>query len=271
MDPDLAFRARLRDDGARSILVAAVVIIAAVVTVGLLPESSGGGHGGLAAAASPSPLTSLATSPSPGRAATPTPTAELVEIEAGPFDIQAPDSGVGRPMLVHLTMPAGWASAEAGTAVYKLDGGPGDRDANGPNLAVHAVTAVVTDVCRSGPRVTFATIGPSVDDMTTALVTLIGPARRRPTDVMLGGYPAKRFVLTDLLEECGGPEGRWLWENAAGSHFVFLKGGTATIYVVDVDGDRLVIASHYRGSPVGEVRELDAITASLEIEPQGRP
>ena len=270
MDPDLVFRARLRDNGARSILVAAAVIIAAVVTVGLLPES-GGGQGGFAAAASPSPLTSPAASPSPGQAATTTPTAELVEIEAGPFDIQAPDSGVGRPMLVHLTIPAGWASAEAGTAVYKLDGGPGDRDANGPTLAVHAVTAVVTDVCRSGPRVTFATIGPSVDDMTTALVTLIGPARRRPTDVVLGGYSAKRFVLTDLLEECGGPEGRWLWENAAGSHFVFLKGGTATIYVVDVDGDRLVIASHHRGSPVEEVRGLDAMTASLDIEPQGRP
>jgi hypothetical protein len=46
MDPDLVFRARLRDDGARSILVVAAVIIAAVVTVGLLPESSGGGQGG---------------------------------------------------------------------------------------------------------------------------------------------------------------------------------------------------------------------------------
>jgi len=86
-----------------------------------------------------------------------------------------------------------------------------------------------------------------------------------------GGYAAKRFVLTDLLEECGRPEGRWLWENAGGSHFVFLKGGTATIYVVEVDRDRLVIASHHRGSPVEDVRELDAITASLDIEPQGRP
>jgi hypothetical protein len=271
MDPDLVFRARLRDKWAHAILVAAAVIVAAVVAMGLLPESDGERQEGLAVAASPLPVPSPVSSPSPWPPVTPSPTIELAGVEPRHLDIEAPGSGVGPTVRVQLMLPAGWASADAGRALYKPAGQPSEQDANSPMLAIQAVAGVVTDVCRTGPRVTFTPIGPTVEDMATALATLIGPERRGPTDVVLGGYPARRFDLTHLLDECGGPEGRWLWETATGAHFVFLQGATATIYVVDVDGDRLVIATHYRGSPVDEVHQLDAIIASIDIEPRAGP
>ena len=46
-----------------------------------------------------------------------------------------------------------------------------------------------------------------------------------------------------------------------------LKGGAKTIYVVDVDGDRLVITSHHRGASAEDIAELEAIIASIDIEP----
>jgi hypothetical protein len=266
MDPDLEFRAKLPDRGAYRSLAAAAVIVVVVVGIGLLPANDETALTNLATAPSlsspPSP-----PSRSPSRAAYPTPIPERLEIQAGSYYINAPSDIRGRQIRIRLTMPAGWASAEAGTAIYRADFDWRYPDTNGPSLAAHAVTGVVTDVCRTGPRVRFEKVGPTVEDLTRALATLVGPAGRGPTAVKLGGYPAKKFVLTDILDSCGGPEGRWLWENASGSHFGFLKGATATIYVVDVDGDRLVIATHDRGSPAKEVRELDAIVASIDIEP----
>jgi hypothetical protein len=197
-----------------------------------------------------------------------TPIPERQEIEPGSYYLRLPAVIESPPISIRLMMPAGWASAAAGTAVFKSEDAWGYPDTNGPTLAVHAVTGVTADACRWGPDVRFEKIGPTVEDMTAALAILIGPERPGPNDVTLGGYPAKRFVLTDILDSCdGGPEGRLLWENATGSRFGFLQDATATIYVVDVDGDRLVIATHHRGSPAEDVEALNGIIASIDIEP----
>ena len=94
-------------------------------------------------------------------------------------------------------------------------------------------------------------IGPTVEDFTTALVSVAELEHVGPTNVVLGGYPAKRLVLTlprGFESNCGGPEGRIIWKNATASPFGVLNGGVATVYVVDVEGVRLVIATHYRGA-----------------------
>lgn len=238
-------------------IAATAVVVVALAATNLLP--SGGGTAGSGLAISSSPPASPTPRPSP--AATPSPGRNYVEINPGSYDIP------WRPGRIRVTMPPGWAMAEAGTAIYLPEGGSRYPDTNSPSLAVHAVTGVVTDVCRAIDDVPFERVGPTVEDMTTALAALVGPEGPGPTDVLLGGYPARRFVWTDILDSCGGPEGRWLWENATGSHFALLKGGTATIYIVDVNGDRLVIASHYRGASAGEIAQLDDIIASIDIEP----
>jgi len=207
----------------------------------------------------------VSPSPAPSLTAAPRPSPKDPTIDPGLYDIALPE------MRIRLTTPAGWSSAEAGTAIYKPDGRWRYPDTATPSLAVHAVTRVVTDTCPSGPELDlpFEDVGPTVEDLTAALVNQVGPIRRSgPTDVKLGGYPAKEFILTyDLSAPCGGPEGRLLWENATGSGFGLLKNGTATIYVVDVNGDRLVIASHYRGASAEDIAQLDAIIASMDIEP----
>ena len=136
-------------------------------------------------------------------------------------------------------------------------------------VGVDGPARVATDVCPTGEKATFVEVGPTVDDLTTALANQVGVERSGPTEVMVGGHPAKRFVLTGL--RCsGGPEGRLIWRSSSDSDssaFGLLFGGTATINVVDVNGDRLVIASHQRGASEADVAELDAIIASIEIEP----
>jgi hypothetical protein len=132
------------------------------------------------------------------------------------------------------------------------------------------VTRVVTDVCAA--KRSFVEVGPTVEDLTTALANQAGVERSGPTDVMLGGHPATRFVLT-IPGSCPGPgEGHLIWvAGAMQPGFWLLDGGTATIYVVDVNGDRLVIASHNRGSSAKDLAQLDAIIASIDIEPSLSP
>jgi hypothetical protein len=133
------------------------------------------------------------------------------------------------------------------------------------------VASVVADVCPFGLTApAFVPVGPSAEDLTTALASIAGLERLGPTDVMLGGYPAQKFVLSltpGFERSCGGPEGRLIWKNGTGHEpFGLLNGGLATVYVVDVHGVRLVIATHYRGVSGEQIRELDDIVGSIDID-----
>lgn len=238
---------------ARLAMGAAAVVVVAVVGISLLPSLRGVG--------------AVLTSSSPSSTPAPVPTAE------SPLPSEIPSGSYAIPWehgVVHLTLPDGWTSGDDGTAITK--GPVGEIALNNPTLAVHAVRRVITDTCPGGPGPTddrlFQDVGPTVADLTTALMNQAGPTQRSgPEDVTVGGFPAKKFTMVLVNGACGGPEGRWLWENATGSHFGILAGGTATIYVVDVGGDRLVITSHERGASPEGIAQLDAIIASIEVEP----
>jgi hypothetical protein len=181
-------------------------------------------------------------------------------------------------MSIALIRHSSWWTSPSGTAICmpreRIDCSEGDR----PNLAVHAVASLAADVCAGperwdpdgeGPQV--VPIGPTSDDVTMALSAI--PEVADPSLAVIGGYPAQRFDLTGMVDACarwdGGtdPGRRMLWRDSDGSPFELLSGGTGTVYVVDVAGDRLVITTHYRDASPAEVAELDAVVASIEIEP----
>ena len=131
------------------------------------------------------------------------------------------------------------------------------------------MTGVATDTCPATPG-PFVEVGPTVQDFTKALSDQVGPVRRSgPNYIKLGGFPAERFNLTyDFSYPCpAGPEGREVWIDRDGSQFTQFKDGTGTVYVVDVDGDRVVMTTHYRGASAADIAELDAIVASMQIRP----
>jgi hypothetical protein len=255
----------------RLALAVAAVVVLAVVGMNLPPTRDGMVGGG------PTGLPSSTGTPRPSASATPGPT-HYLEIVPGSYS--APWAQ-GR---IRLTMPAGWSSAgagwedcpgapcwppQAGTTLTRYD-----LEGPSPTLTLnlaHDVTSVVADVCVEGGQERLVEVGPTVEDLTTALVNQIGVQRSGPMDITLGGYPARKFVLTMPSSElfCPGPEGKRVWANGTTNGFWLLKDGTATIYVVDVNGDRLVVTSLDRGSPVEDIAQLDAIIASIEIQHVG--
>jgi hypothetical protein len=189
-------------------------------------------------------------------------------IGAGTYRMNWPDAEI------NVTLPPGWWATDGGAGIAR-----NPRQDQEPVLLMrlHAVTQVDTDVCTmSSPLVD---IGPTAADLTAALVAQRGRASSGPSTVMIAGYPARRFVLV-VSGNCPGPDGKRVWVddpdrfvppstqlawNSPG--FYLLPGGTGTVYVVDVDGKRVVITTLDQGSPAEDVVELEAILASMTIRP----
>lgn len=234
---------------ARLAFAGAALVVVAVVGISLLPSF------GLVG----SPPASTTSSPSTTATPTPdgTPGAEnWREIEPGSYVIETSQA------RVHLTVPAGWSGGDTGVGLF-----PG-RWTGMLDLAVtpYDVSYVVADACADEADVDLAPVGQTVEDLTAALANQAGIQRSGPADVMLGGYPAKKLVLT-LLSAC--PMRNGIWADASRTYGLGLRHGeTATVYVVDVNGDRLVIWSAYmNGASTEHIAQLEAITASIEIEP----
>jgi len=136
------------------------------------------------------------------------------------------------------------------------------------------VDEIYADAC-DGETGGLADVGPSVDDLATALLRQPGPKASGPFETTLGGYPAVRIDLRipdDLdLETCSfGRVGLQIWYSPppADKYFVLLRDGSASVYIVDVDGERQVFMTQHRSATTDEdLRERQAILDSIRIEP----
>ncbi len=115
-------------------------------------------------------------------------------------------------------------------------------------------------------------VGETVDELVSALEDQEGREASAPTDVMLGGFPAKRIGLTvpaDLdTGTCTNGDLRY-WPGPGPDMDAGLccnpAGNTDVVYV---DGNRLVVvARHYPDSSPEDRAELQAIVDSIRIEP----
>jgi hypothetical protein len=138
------------------------------------------------------------------------------------------------------------------------------------------VDEIYTDACR-GEGGTTRPIGPGVDALVTALREQKGGAlKTNVTDTILGGYPATRIDLRIPkradLDRCQMAEygfaGLQVWySEPADKYFVLLPGALATVYVVDVRGERQVFLTQV-GNPDSEadLAELERVLESIDIE-----
>jgi hypothetical protein len=164
-----------------------------------------------------------------------------------------------------VTFPEGW-TVQDGHNYLKHSDAPNE-------LGFYAVVvdAIFTDACEGHEEL--MEVGPSVDDLAAALLQQPGPMASGPVDTTLGGYPASRIDLTvpegfDLKACRLEGLGLQIWYSPpADKYFVLLPDGTASVYIVDVDGQRQVFLTQYRSETSDEdLRELQAILDSIHIE-----
>ncbi|HET7726620.1 MAG TPA: hypothetical protein VFK54_04770 [Candidatus Limnocylindrales bacterium] len=223
-------------------VVSLLVLLGGLVAVGLLgPERAQPAVDHEPVRATPGPSSAIATDRSP-----PTLAPGSVRLAWGSLELE-------------VSVPAGWSRSIAGPTLYKA-GSYSRTDA--PSFSVHGVRRVVADVCAE--EASDDRVGPTVADLTRALLAQRGTVIDGPRQLRIGGYPGTRIGLT-VSDDCAGSDNHRIWSNSPATGFGIMDGGTAVVYLIDVDGQRLVMTSHHRGASPEDVAELDGIVGSLRI------
>ncbi len=168
-----------------------------------------------------------------------------------------------------MTVPEGWETQYGSPGAIKRDGQVGE-------IAFYfvVVDAIYSDPCvgSGGGADELTRVGPSVDDLAAALIAQPSTAASGPVDTTLGGLPAKRIDLTNPDDfdgsACNIPGELQIWYSApADKYFVLLADGTASVYILDVNGERQVFLTQYRdGATAEDLKELQTIIDSINIE-----
>ena len=164
-----------------------------------------------------------------------------------------------------FTVPTGWSS-NADSFINKDYGGPAEVA-----FTPWEITHVFSDGCHTAGHL--VEVGPTVDDLANALATQKGRDTVGPTGTTFAGHPAKRVELTvpsnwdsakcdtDFVRNWTDPGGDTSggWRSQPGQ--------TDVLYVLEVDGKRIVIGTWYLpGASEADVTQLEAIIASIQFE-----
>ena len=113
-------------------------------------------------------------------------------------------------------------------------------------------------------------VGPSVDDLATALSTLPGIPALGPTEVTFGGHAGKRVEISLPADDepCGPESSAVLWEVASIREAEPLESGAVTrFWIVDVDGTRVVVFAVVRDALQPVYRnQMQEILDSIRLE-----
>ncbi len=236
---------------------AVAVLVVAVIGINLLPAGGGVGRG---PAPTPTPVPSSAPSPSPS----PTTAAGVFPpvglLEAGKRNAISLE---GVPFT--LTMPApDWTSN--GTFGIDKSGGLGPLGAS-LILWTDTPVGVFTNPCTGtrGPE-----LGASLSDLAAAVAAVPGTTLvSGPTDVTVGGYPAKQVVIR-IPDDIGcDPTSFYLWYSPTPdqARYVTAAGSTIRTWIIDVNGTPVWIDGEtYKGAGRGPGQEIQQVIDSIEFD-----
>jgi hypothetical protein len=105
-------------------------------------------------------------------------------------------------------------------------------------------------------------VGPSVDELVTAISSLEVYEATAPVDITASGFEGKEFTLTAVEHGCGAT-----WATA--DRITGMGAGERNLLrILDVDGVRVVIAGAYGAStPEAAVATVEQVMDSVQIEP----
>ena len=247
---------------AKFAIAAAAVVAIAIVGINLLPRT--GGDVGVAATASPS----ATPSPSPLSA----PSASISFLPAGEL---AP----GRHTLLEdsivfsIQVPDGWHTSGfpcLGGGCASPKGGwlqRGADDSTEPDavwMPIWSVDNVASDPCAH----TAAPVATSAAALAAAVASLPGTdAISAPTDVVVGGRPAKHVVIKVRADiECA-PRQFQMWADHGIFRWASALGQTNRVWIIDVHGQRVWIeAETYEGATPALETEIQGMIDSIRFE-----
>ncbi len=165
------------------------------------------------------------------------------------------------PLRITFTIPAGWSKFHYPAGAWGKSVGFG----------FETVDNVYIDPCRSDLGMHDPPIGPTVDDLATALGSVPGWDATTPVDGTLAGYAGKQIELTapGAWDECFAGESRLYGINDGRDYTLALNPNEhLRLWILDAAGTRLVVsASYMEAATAVERAELQGAVDSIRIEP----
>lgn len=235
----------------------AAVVLASVIGLSLLP---GGGFTGGFGPPPPTPT------PLPTPIPSPLTVGDLSPMAAGAYV-------TGDPFLarVTFTLPGGWEGNMGGP--YFVDLG----QVSGPTAVTLGIfDTVYADPCDYNKGPIAPRPGSSVDELANALAALPNLTVTTPTDITIDGFHGKQLTMTapSSLAGCSlSPDGDMrIWDYPLGATFGMSAGDRVRVWILDVDGQRLVIEST---EPTGQTAvtksEVQGVLDSIHLAPATTP
>ena len=205
-----------------------------------------------------------------GPTPTPEPTATPEPSPAGPTDFAALPFGGrledGDYVFTHMdgvrvvfTASPDWERNAPTWKVWSIDD-------NKATMGVATVANVVIDPCQPELGFQDPAVGPTVDDLVTALSAVPGVTFSAPADVTQDGYSGVRldYVHPDQLDNCLDEMGEAMLmtlggDEPAGSNSVIalpIGDDAFSVYIFDIDGTRVVIAVAFTANRTDELYEM---------------
>lgn len=215
-------------------------------------------------------LATVGTKPSASPAQSATPAPSPIALPLYPSVLVAPTEGTylaGDPFQIPMTvsMPGGWQGNVGGPYAAYFDKATGVS----PGISFTISQTFYADPCKGAlldPQP-----GPTVDDLAAALTTVTGLEATPPTAVTVDGHPGKQLTLTapDSVAGCTLHEGGMpLWQLPHGAVFTMLPAQQRSLWIVDVDGLRLVIsADKFPSTTPEDLAAAQGILDSIRIKP----
>jgi len=236
-------------------VAAAAVVLAVIVGIGFLA-----GDGKRGGPPEPTPSSSAESSPSASAAPEALPF-DGTSLIAGTYFLSDFPVGISFEVPV-VAAPAEWRACSENVVEQGLCYWPTAADSAG-QLQFVIVTNVAADPC--GPNVTLLDppVGPSVDDLVTAISNLKGFNITAPVDISMDGFSGKRFTLIGPTDPLCDGFGAWSTElRTTGMG----QSEINVIRIVDVNGVRVMIA--IANDPASaEAAAFAQVVASVHLAP----
>ena len=105
-------------------------------------------------------------------------------------------------------------------------------------------------------------VGPSVDELATAISSLEGYEATAPVDITLSGFQGKEFTLSAVTHGCGATCATADRTTGMGTGEINL------LRILDVDGVRALITEAYHpDTPEADIAAVEHVMDSVQIEP----
>jgi hypothetical protein len=164
------------------------------------------------------------------------------------------------PARVIFRVPAGW------NYLYSRDyGSVIANDLETAAVGWFPADNLFRDPCHWQAGTVDPPVGPTVDDMVSALEKMPGFVVVGPTRDVIGGLPAQSLALVLTVDEsaCDGSQVKVFSSTPTGGKFD-PKPGTTTVRLLDVGGTRLAVTSWTPLlDPAGATSDIDAIVRSM--------